>query len=103
MAALDAEIGARLKDEAGGFTPLIVVNRVERPEHRRLAEDIALASRDYFGTDVRALGSIEQDPDVPKAVLARRPVVDLFPKGRFATSLEILVQRLLGRQEVPRG
>ncbi len=96
---MDPELGERLMREAETFTPKILVNRVERPEHRRLAEDIAVASRDYFGTDVRALGWVEHDPEVATAVLKRRPAVDLFPRGRFAVGLERIAAQLCARGE----
>ena len=59
--AVDTEAGAALMEEASTFSPTIIVNRVERTEQSRLGAEMGSACRDYFGIQLRCLGTLPQD------------------------------------------
>jgi len=92
----DQEIGTALIHAIHTFTPGIVVNRVERPDQRRLGEEIGIACRDFFGTEINFLGCVEADRLLARSVLEQRPAVELYPGGPFAQAIEKLADRLLG-------
>ncbi len=91
---LDPELGLRLAAAAWAFTPILLLNRVEDVEQRRLGEDLELACRDYFGGDIRLGGLLEEDERVRRSVLARRPAVELYPGSPFARSIQELASRV---------
>ncbi len=99
----DAELGFRLAAAAWAFTPTLLLNRVEDVEQRRLGEDLELACRDYFGGDIRLGGLLEEDERVRRSVLARRPVVDLYPGSPFARGVEEIASRFEDQWTVDNG
>ena len=93
-AATDPDVGAALRAQAASFAPGILVNQALTPEQHRLADDISIACRDYFGNSVSAFGAIATDPLVNRSVLARRPAVEMFPQAAFSEAVEALAARL---------
>jgi hypothetical protein len=71
------------------------VNQARTPEHRRMGTDIALACREYLGTEVEYLGAVARDENVHTAVSQRQPVLELHPYCGFARDVEALAARLL--------
>jgi flagellar biosynthesis protein FlhG len=84
---VDAEAGAALMEEASTFSPSIIVNRVERSEQSRLGAEMGSACRDYFGIQLRCLGTLPFDNLVRRSVDQRRPAIDLFPQSTFAGAI----------------
>jgi flagellar biosynthesis protein FlhG len=99
----NAELGAAVLAEANDFTPGIVVNRASTPEHRRLGEEIGMACRDYFDSDLAFLGHVDADTLVPQSIERHRPAVELFAGCRFARSIERLTLRLISISEDRHG
>lgn len=93
-AAYDPEVGAALAREAQAFRPGVVVNQTRTEEQRRLAEDVAQACRDYFGSAVEALGALDYDPLVGLAVQQRRPVAEAYPETPFVRQLRAVHRHL---------
>jgi len=91
----DPLVGQALQAEADGFTPSVLVNRVQLPEHRHLGDEISTACRDYFGSTVRCLGHLDSDTLVPRSVQQRRPATELFPSGPFSRSIDDVAHRLV--------
>lgn len=85
--AVDAEAGAALMEEASTFSPTVIVNRVERSEQARLGIEMGSACRDYFGIQLRCLGTLPFDNLIRRSVEERRPAVDLFPQSTFAAAI----------------
>jgi flagellar biosynthesis protein FlhG len=84
---VDAEAGAALMEAASTFSPSIIVNRVERSEQARLGAEMSSACRDYFGIELRCLGTLPADNLVRRSVDERRPAVELFPQSSFASAI----------------
>jgi flagellar biosynthesis protein FlhG len=95
VASLDRSAGRALEDQARSFQPLLIVNQARTPEHRRMGTDIALACREYLGTEVEYLGAVSRDENVHTAVSQRQPVLELHPYCSFARDVEALAARLL--------
>ncbi len=85
--AVDPEAGAALMEEASTFSPTVIVNRIERSEQARLGAEMGSACRDYFGIQLRCLGTLPYDNLVRRSVDERRPAVDLFPQSSFAGAI----------------
>ena len=85
--AVDPGAGAALMEEASTFSPTVIVNRVERSEQTRLGAEMGSACRDYFGIQLRCLGTLPFDNLVRRSVDERRPAVDLFPQSTFAGAI----------------
>ncbi len=95
VASLDRVAGRALEEQARSFQPLLIVNQARTPEHRRMGTDIALACREYLGTEVEYLGAVSRDENVHTAVSQRQPVLELHPYCSFARDVESLAARLL--------
>lgn len=95
--------GMALQVEASRFRPNIIVNQIRRLDERDLGKDISIACRDYFGIDVKFLGSIDEDDCVRKAIKLKKPVMDAFPACPFSQSIQSIVQNLSIRQEIRFG
>ena len=95
VAALDRSAGRALEEQARSFQPLLIVNQARTPDHRRMGTDIALACREYLGTEVEYLGAVSRDEAVHTAVSQRQPVLELHPYCSFARDVEALAARLL--------
>jgi len=85
--AVDPEAGAALMEEASTFSPTVIVNRIERSEQARLGAEMGSACRDYFGIQLRCLGTLPHDNLVRRSVDERRPAVELFPQSSFAGAI----------------
>jgi len=99
--AIDPPAAKPLEDTAQAFTPLLLVNQVQTAEHLRVGPELVTACRDRLGVAIELAGSIESDPNVPAAVLRRQPVLQAFPRSRFAQRIELLVRRLLRDEAEP--
>jgi flagellar biosynthesis protein FlhG len=93
--AVDTEAGAALMEEASTFSPSIIVNRVERTEQSRLGAEMGSACRDYFGIQLRCLGTLPLDNLVRRSVDERRPAVELYPQSTFASAIRAASQAFL--------
>lgn len=98
--AVDTEAGAALMEEASTFSPSIIVNRVERTEQSRLGAEMGSACRDYFGIQLRCLGTLPLDNLVRRSVDERRPAVDLYPQSTFASAIRATSEAFL---DIPAG
>ncbi len=96
VAEVDAEAGAAMAREAERFRPGILVNRCEIPEHRRLGDDVGVACRDYFGTEIVAMGTLPRDPLVGVSVQRRQLAATLFPESMFMRGIRELAAVLTG-------
>jgi len=96
IAREDLEAGMALEERVESFRPGVLINRVQKPGDRRLGDDISLACRDYFGTDVEVLGALDYDPLVRESIVQRRPIMELFPGTAFGRGVMSLAERLLG-------
>ena len=93
--AFDRTAGRALEDQARAFEPRLIVNQARTPEHRRMGDDIALACREYLGTELEYLGAVARDEAVHAAVSQRRPVLESRPNSGFARDVETIAARLL--------
>ncbi len=95
---INHEAGLALKDQADQFKPNIIINQTSKLTDRDLGLDISVACRDYFGIEVRPLGSIDEDNHVRKAIRMKAPLLEAFPACPFARSVHSIVDGLLYKQ-----
>ena len=100
---IDRHAGMALAARARAFSPLLIVNQVDRLEHRRLGLQIANACEYYLGTRLAYVGALDRDPQVPVAVSRRQPVLQLFPGCSFAKGVEEIAGRLLNAKFLERS
>ena len=93
--AVDTEAGAALMEEASTFSPSIIVNRVERTEQSRLGAEMGSACRDYFGIQLRCLGTLPLDNRGRRSGDERRPAVELYPQSTFASAIRATSEAFL--------
>jgi flagellar biosynthesis protein FlhG len=94
--AVDPEAGAALMEEASTFSPSIIVNRIERSEQSRLGTEMGSACRDYFGINLRCLGTLPFDNLVRRSVDERRPAVALYPQSSFSRAVRNTADAFVG-------
>jgi len=93
---IDPEAGAAVLAAAATFGASIVVNRASSASHERLAAEMSMACREYYGIGVEALGTLPDDPMVARSVIDREPVVSVHPESPFATAVRRLANSLRG-------
>jgi len=93
---IDPEAGAAVLAAAATFSASIVVNRAAIASHDRLAAEMSMACREYYGIGVDALGTLPTDPMVPRSVIDREPVAAVHPDSPFATAVRRLASGLKG-------
>ncbi|NRA00759.1 MAG: helix-turn-helix domain-containing protein [Myxococcales bacterium] len=100
---IDEHAAKRIEAQANAFTPMLIVNQARTVEHRRIGHDIAIACREYLGTELEFVGALERDECVRVAVSKSKPVVELFPRCDFSRDLSALVDRLRKDQVLDTG
>ena len=93
---IDPEAGAAVLAAAATFAASIVVNRASSASHDRLAAEMSMACREYYGIGVDALGTLPNDPMVARSVIDGEPVAAVHPDSPFATAVKRLVSGLKG-------
>ncbi|UCF31027.1 MAG: P-loop NTPase [bacterium] len=96
---INYQAGLALKDQADRFRPNIIINQTTKVIDQDLGKDISTACRDYFGIEVRALGNIDEDDHVRKAIRMKTPILEAYPASPFARSIYNIVDRLLFSKE----
>ena len=101
---IDPTAAKPLEERAKAFAPMLIVNQVQRVEHRRTGPDLVASCRDRLGMSIELGASIDSDPSVRAAVEQRQPAVQAFPLCRFSRQIEGLARRLLHqRAEISRA
>ena len=93
---IDPEAGAAVLAAAATFGASIVVNRASSASHERLAAEMSMACREYYGVGVDALGTLPSDPMVARSVIDREPVAAIHPDSKFASAVRRLANSLRG-------
>ena len=91
---INPEAGQALQKEADNFRPNVIINQLRKLDEKDLGRNISIACRDYFGIDIRPLGSIDEDECVRKAVRLKKPVVDAYSACPFAHAIHGIVRKL---------
>lgn len=92
---IDPEAGAAVLAAAATFAASIVVNRATSASHDRLAAEMSMACRDYYGIGIDALGTLPMDPMVERSVIDREPVAAVHPDSPFAAAIRRMAASLM--------
>jgi flagellar biosynthesis protein FlhG len=98
----DPQAGEALESAAAGFNPALVVNRVDRPDHRQLGHDMSVACRDYFARPIECIGYLEKDELVVRSVQERCAAAEAYPETPFVRSIRKIAERIEDSRERPR-
>lgn len=93
---LDPERGEALRRLMGDTSISIVINSVRRQEDASIGDAVSRACHDYFGMEIRPLGSIDSDDRVAESIRTRRPLVNEFPGSRAGASIEACLKAVSG-------
>lgn len=94
--AIDPEAGAAVLAAAATFAAAIVVNKATGASHDRLAAEMSMACREYYGIGVDAMGTLPADPMVARSVLDGEPVAAVHPDSPFAKAIRRMALELKG-------
>ncbi len=92
--AMDPEEGRRFAKSMRAFRPRIVVNEVESADDIKLGFSVRSVCRKFFGIEADYVGYVNRDPAVRKALLARRPLIELMPNSDAAVYLQRIARKL---------
>jgi flagellar biosynthesis protein FlhG len=92
---IDALAAAALRRSADAFRPRLVVNRAASAAERGLGEHIAAGCYEALGARVRAVGGLENDKAVVRAVERCQPVLEIFPDSAFANDIYAMAEQML--------
>jgi flagellar biosynthesis protein FlhG len=94
VGARDPAAGRLLQERVQAFAPFLILNQVDREEHRQVGMEMRAACADHLGVELGYLGALEFDAAVPASVIRHRPVLQLYPGCAFARSLNRLSLRV---------
>ena len=93
--ALDPREGERFVDTMRAFRPRLVVNDVRTADDIKLGFSIRSVCRKYFGIETEYLGYVNHDPAARRSVLARRPLIEVYPRSDAAIYISRIARKLL--------
>jgi flagellar biosynthesis protein FlhG len=95
VAEIDASAASVLAACVKAFRPCLAVNRVRSGMDRAVCGQIVLSCEEALGVHPRAVGSLQDDRFVSKAVDSCQPVLEMFPDSDFARDVYEVTERLL--------
>jgi flagellar biosynthesis protein FlhG len=91
-----------LSQQAGVEHFAVIVNQVPTEAHgREVFDKLAGVAGRFLKARVRFLGSVPRDENLQRALMAQRPVVDVFPRSPSSRAFQVLCDRLLGQPPPP--
>jgi flagellar biosynthesis protein FlhG len=91
-----------LSQQAGVQHFQVVVNQAPSEAHgRETWERLTRVTDRFLGARVSYLGHVPRDENLQRALMAQRPLVQLFPRSPSARALQTLAERLLDRAPPP--
>jgi flagellar biosynthesis protein FlhG len=91
-----------LSQQAGVEHFQVIVNPVPTEAHgREVWERLTRVTDRFLGARVSFLGHIPRDENLQRALMAQRPLVQLFPRSPSARALQALADKLLVRAPPP--
>jgi flagellar biosynthesis protein FlhG len=91
-----------LSQQAGVEHFQVVVNPVPTEAHgREVWERLTRVTDRFLGARVSYLGHVPRDENLQRALMAQRPLVQLFPRSPSARALQALADKLLLRAPPP--
>jgi len=99
----DAYATVKVLSQQGGVEHFqVVVNQVPSEAHgREVWERLTGVTDRFLGARVSYLGHIPRDENLQRALMAQRPLVQLFPRSPSARALQGLADKLLVRAPPP--
>lgn len=92
-----------LSQQAGVEHFQVIVNQVPSEAHgREVWQKLTGVTDRFLTTRVTFLGHVPRDENLQRALMAQRPVVQLFPRSPCSRALQALADRLLERTPAPR-
>ena len=80
----------------------IIVNQVPTEAHgKEVFDKLAGVAGRFLQAHLRFLGAVPRDENLQRALMAQRPVVELFPRSPSSRAIQTLSDRLLGRAPPP--
>jgi len=91
-----------LSQQAGVEHFQVIVNPVPSEAHgREVWERLTRVTDRFLGARVSYLGHVPRDENLQRALMAQRPLVQLFPRSPSARALQALADKLLVRAPPP--
>ncbi len=96
VAAEDVDAGLSLAQAAAAFRPSVLVNKVRASS--ALPWEMRINTRRYLGAELRILGELPLDDDIPAAIEQKRQILSHAPHGVFARAFDRMVETHLYRK-----
>jgi flagellar biosynthesis protein FlhG len=95
----DAYAAVKVLSQQGGVEDFaVIVNQVPTEAHgREVFDKLAGVTGRFLQARLRFLGAVPRDENLQRALMAQRPVVDLFPRSPSSRAIQVLCDRLLDR------
>jgi flagellar biosynthesis protein FlhG len=100
VAAIDDEMGRKMKESVLSFSPRVIVNQARSRDDMTLGFSMRSACAKYFGIKVDYAGYIEYDDYVWMATRKRTPLILERPYAPAVRCLNQIVSNLINRDEL---
>lgn len=99
----DAYAAVKVLSQQGGVEHFaVVVNQVPTEAHgRQVFDRLSSVTGRFLQARLRFLGAVPRDENLQRALMAQRPVIDLFPRSPSSRAFQALADRLLDRAPPP--
>jgi flagellar biosynthesis protein FlhG len=92
-----AEAAATVEEQIRRFVPRVVLNMGITARDLSVGARLRVISRRNLNMEVEYIGFLRRDDAVPASLAQRTPVCAAEPTSPFSRSMDMLVQRMLGR------
>lgn len=97
LSRMDSEQGRKLRDYIANMRVSMIMNQVKREEDRDMGPSIKRACSDYFGVDIKFLGSVSYEDSVSDSIRSRKPLLVDYAESSAARSIESCLGHLTSK------
>jgi flagellar biosynthesis protein FlhG len=97
---LEPNLGVTIENYLLSLDIKLIVNQVRTNRDRMIAQNLAIASRKYFGIPIDFLGSVSYDSNIRKGLLQRKPLTAYYPYSQAFEELIEITQKISPRHQL---
>ncbi|MFW6147149.1 MAG: AAA family ATPase [Thermodesulfobacteriota bacterium] len=97
---LEPHLGTTIESYLSTLDIKLIVNQARGTRDRMVAQNLALATKKYFGIPIHFLGSVSYDNNVREGLLQRAPLTAYYPYSKIFEELIEITQKIWPREQL---